>query len=125
MQRRGRVTALALRRAGTVGICLGSLLAGGRAAGDGAFPGSSGIVAPTTRPHEIVLGTNFGVVTSIDDGQTWTYACEQDQSSLASQYQLGAPPLSRLYALSDAGWCSPTTAGAAGASRAARSLAIS
>jgi len=104
MRRRGRLTAQALWHAGAVGICLGSILAAGRARADGAFPGSSGIVAPASRPHEILLGTNFGVVTSIDDGQTWTYACERDESAFGSQYQLGAPPQSRLYALSDSGF---------------------
>jgi MYXO-CTERM domain-containing protein len=94
----------ALRCAGAAGICLGSILAGGRARGDGAFPGSSGIAVPASRPHEILLGTNFGLVTSIDDGQTWTYSCEQAQNSYAFQYQLGAPPLLRLYALSQSGF---------------------
>jgi MYXO-CTERM domain-containing protein len=93
-----------LRRAGAAGICLGSVLAGSRARADGAFPGSSGIAVPASRPHEIVLGTNFGVVKSIDDGQTWTYSCEQAQNSYAFQYQVGAPPLLRLYALSQSGF---------------------
>jgi hypothetical protein len=70
---------------------------------DGAFPDSLGIMAPTEHPHDILLATNFGLVSSIDDGQTWTYSCEQDRNSFATQYQLGAAPASRLFALSAAG----------------------
>ncbi len=64
---------------------------------DGAFPDSLGIIAPADRPHDIVLATNFGVVSSIDDGQTWTWSCEQDRNAFGAQYQMGAPPLDRLY----------------------------
>jgi MYXO-CTERM domain-containing protein len=93
-----------LRRPGALAIGLAWLvLPAGSARGDGAFPGSSGIIAPAARPHAIIVGTNFGVVSSVDDGQTWTYSCEQERSSFGFQYQLGAPPLSRLYALSAAG----------------------
>jgi MYXO-CTERM domain-containing protein len=80
-----------------------SLLAARAAHADGAFPDSLGIMAPAEHPHEILLATNFGLVSSIDDGQTWTYSCEQDRNSFATQYQLGAAPASRLFALSAAG----------------------
>jgi MYXO-CTERM domain-containing protein len=90
-------------RQSALAIGLGCMLSAGSARADGAFPGSSGIMAPAARPHTIIVGTNFGVVSSADDGQTWTYSCEQDLNSMGSQYQLGAEPLLRLYALSAAG----------------------
>jgi hypothetical protein len=79
-------------------------------------------MVPAALPHAIVLGTNFGVVTSADDGQTWLWSCEQPGNAFASHYQLGAPPLNRLYATalvgsvaslvySGDGACSWTTAG--------------
>ncbi|MES1210484.1 MAG: hypothetical protein ABUS79_31475, partial [Pseudomonadota bacterium] len=33
---------------------------------DGAFPNSQNIMTPAALPHEIVLGTNFGLVISTD-----------------------------------------------------------
>jgi MYXO-CTERM domain-containing protein len=92
-----------LRRLGALAICLAGLLHAGAARADGAFPGSSGLMAPATRPNDIILGTNFGVVSSIDDGQTWTWSCEVPQTSFGFQYQLGAPPMLRLYALTASG----------------------
>lgn len=75
-----------------------ALLAPSRAArADGAFPDSLGIIAPADRPRDIVVPTTFGVVSSIDDGQTWTWSCEQDKNSFGAQYQMSAPPLDRLY----------------------------
>jgi hypothetical protein len=75
-----------------------ALLGSPRAArADGAFPDSLGIIAPADRPHDIVVPTTFGVVSSIDDGQTWTWSCEQEKSSFGSQYQMSAPPLDRIY----------------------------
>ncbi len=75
-----------------------ALLVSPRAArADGAFPDSLGIIAPADRPHDIVVPTTFGVVSSIDDGQTWTWSCEQDKNSFGAQYQMSAPPLDRLY----------------------------
>jgi hypothetical protein len=82
---------------------LALLLSTRGARADGAFPDSLGIMAPASRPHDIVLATNFGLVSSIDDGQTWTWACEQDQNSFGLQYQMGAPALDRLYVLANTG----------------------
>ena len=106
-------------------IAAAALFVSPRAArADGAFPDSLGIIAPADRPHDIVVATTFGVVSSIDDGQTWTWSCEQDKNSFGAQYQMSAPPLDRIYTRSQAaGWCSPTTAPAAGAWPAARSPA--
>ena len=80
--------------------CLG-LAATARA--DGAFPNSQNIMTPAALPHEIVLGTNFGLVISVDDGRTWTWSCEQPLNAFASLYQVGPPPANRLYGLSAQG----------------------
>ena len=44
-----------------------------------------------------MLATNFGLVLSVDDGQTWTWSCEQDKNAYGAQYQMSAPPLDRIY----------------------------
>ena len=71
--------------------------------GNGAFPDSEGILLPRDRPGEITLGTNFGLISSEDDGKTWTWSCEQDVANIGNLYQLGPAPLDRLYALSESG----------------------
>jgi hypothetical protein len=78
-------------------------LLGRDAQANGAFPDSLQILLPQTRPHQIVLGTNFGLVISDDDGQTWSWSCEQRNSVNGNLYQLGPGPLERLYALSSVG----------------------
>jgi hypothetical protein len=70
---------------------------------NGAFPDSVGILLPLDRPLEIHLATNFGVISSEDAGKTWSWSCEQPLSSLANLYQMGAPPLDRIFALSSNG----------------------
>ena len=40
-------------------------------------------MTPAALPHEIVLGTNFGLVISVDDGRTWTWSCEQPLNAFA------------------------------------------
>jgi len=70
---------------------------------DGAFPDSQNIMTPASLPNEILLGTNFGLVLSVDGGQTWTWTCEQAQNNYATLYQLGAPPGNRLFGTSLAG----------------------
>jgi MYXO-CTERM domain-containing protein len=77
-----------------------ALLGQRTARADGAFPASQSIMTPAELPHEILLATNFGLVSSVDDGQTWVWSCEQDTNSFGVLYQLGAPPLDRLYAVS-------------------------
>jgi hypothetical protein len=74
-----------------------ALGASGAARADGAFPDSDSIVVPASLPGEIVLGTNFGVLLSVDDGDTWTWTCEQAGNTFGSHYQMGAPPLNRLF----------------------------
>jgi uncharacterized membrane protein YgcG len=89
----------------TVRLCAAGLIAVSAALSapvaraDGAFPGSESILTPAALPHHIILATNFGLVTSRDDGATWTWSCEQTLSELPSLYQMGAPPLNRIYAV--------------------------
>ncbi|HZL21489.1 MAG TPA: MYXO-CTERM sorting domain-containing protein [Polyangia bacterium] len=82
----------------------GWLLPVASARANGAFPDSLNIVTPDSLPDDIFLATNFGLVTSIDDGQTWTYACEQTQNNFATLYQAGPPPTNRIFATSLAGF---------------------
>src|SRR4029077_4082055 len=53
------------------------------------------------RPQEILLVTNFGLVTSADGGATWLWSCEQDTKALGSLYQLTRVPRNRLIALAN------------------------
>jgi MYXO-CTERM domain-containing protein len=78
-------------------LLLGAVNAGGRARADGAFPDSMQILLPSGRPHEIVLGTNFGLILSEDDGQTWFWTCEPNPNDNAIFYQVGVAPQNRLY----------------------------
>jgi len=48
----------------------------GRALSDGAFPDELSVYLPVNAPHRIMLGTNFGLVISEDDGQNWRFVCE-------------------------------------------------
>ena len=79
----------------------GPMLCGaGRARADGAFPNSLSILTPEQLPNETLLATNFGLVMSFDHDQTWIYSCEQALNSFATLYQMGPPPLNRIYAVS-------------------------
>jgi hypothetical protein len=80
---------------------LGHLLCwSGEARADGAFPNALSILTPEQLPNETLLATNFGLVISFDHDQTWIWSCEQPLSSFATLYQMGPPPLNRLYAVS-------------------------
>src|SRR5215467_8372784 len=56
--------------------CLAVMCLAGRAHADGAFPDEYSVYLPSNAPHRIILGTNFGLVVSEDDGQSWRYVCE-------------------------------------------------
>ncbi|MFL5436054.1 MAG: WD40/YVTN/BNR-like repeat-containing protein [Myxococcales bacterium] len=47
-----------------------------RAIADGAFPDELSVMLPENVPNEILLGTNFGLVISQDQGKSWRYVCE-------------------------------------------------
>jgi hypothetical protein len=46
------------------------------AGANGAFPDEFSIHFPPGAPHRILIGANFGMLVSEDDGQTWRYSCE-------------------------------------------------
>jgi MYXO-CTERM domain-containing protein len=88
------------------------LFLGGSARADGAFPDSLSLFLPVNRPGEIVLATNFGLVTSEDDGATWHLVCEQAISpKMVLAYQMSAPPDDTLYAETPAGLAYSTDRG--------------
>jgi hypothetical protein len=103
VQNVGRSSTSRIRRWRALLACGGLLLAAGKARADGAFPDSENVMTPAALPNEIVLATNFGVVLSIDAGQTWTWTCEQTQNAYGSLYQIGPAPMNRLYAVAMAG----------------------
>ena len=70
---------------------------------NGAFPDSLQILLPADRPQQIIMSTTFGLLISDDDGQTWTWTCEQTNTTNAGLYQVGAAPRDRLFALSGDG----------------------
>jgi MYXO-CTERM domain-containing protein len=87
-----------------IGAAFFLVIASGHAArANGAFPDSLSVIAPPDRPHETTLATNFGLISSIDDGQTWSWSCESEATSNGYLYQMGPPPEDRLFALSDNG----------------------
>jgi len=70
---------------------------------DGAFPDSFQLILPADRAHQLVLGTNFGLVISEDDGVTWRWVCEEAIANYAGLFEIGAPPSDTLFAVSPAG----------------------
>jgi len=76
------------------------VLGAGAARADGAFPDSLSIVLPADRPHRISLATNFGLISSDDDGDTWSWVCEGPLTNCSTLYSVSAAPADRLYALS-------------------------
>jgi hypothetical protein len=82
-------------------LALLAATAGARAArADGAFPESDAVMLPASRPQQIILSTNFGLITSDDGGTTWQWTCERAETSMAASYAIGAPPAELLYARS-------------------------
>jgi MYXO-CTERM domain-containing protein len=78
----------------------GVLAAAGVARADGAFPDSLSLLVPADRPHRISLATNFGLISSNDDGGTWSWVCEGPITNCSMLYSVGAAPADRLFALS-------------------------
>lgn len=68
---------------------------------NGAFPDSESIITPADRPQDILLVTNFGLVTSNDNGKTWLWSCEQDGNMLGAFYQLTPLPQNRLFTVAN------------------------
>jgi MYXO-CTERM domain-containing protein len=78
------------------GVCAGPRTA--RA--NGAFPESGQLILPADRPQQVVLATNFGLIISDDDGVTWNWTCEQQETMSGNLYVVGPPPADRFYSLS-------------------------
>src|SRR4029079_16636148 len=74
-----------------------ALVAPAAALANRAFPDSENIPPSADRPQEIVLVTNFGLITTTDNGQTWIWSCEQDGNALGAFYQLTPLPRNRLF----------------------------
>ena len=86
-----------------VAVLAAGWLVAGPALGNGAFPDSQAVITPADRPLEVLLATNFGLITSTDGGRSWTWSCEQDPNGRRNLYQLGAPPSRRLFARDSSG----------------------
>ena len=87
-----------------VALLTGSCVALGSTAvrANGAFPDAQGLLLPADRPNEVMLATTFGVVMSLDGGQTWTYSCEMmTNGMLAAFYNIGPAPRDRVFAITD------------------------
>ena len=69
---------------------------------NGAFPDSLQLLLPADHPKRIIMSTTFGLIMTEDDGQTWSWTCEQENTTNAGLYQVGSAPQDRLYALTDA-----------------------
>jgi hypothetical protein len=80
-----------------------------RAHGDGAFPDSFAMFAPADQASTLQLATNFGLVVSTDDAQSWHYVCENAIISFASLYSQG--PDDAIYAVSTLGLVSSRDGG--------------
>ena len=78
-----------------------ALAAPAAAHANGAFPDSQTILTPEDRPQEILLVTNFGLITSADNGKTWLWSCEQDSNALGDFYQLTPAPKNRLFTVAN------------------------
>lgn len=94
-----------MRRCWVIGaaLALAILFACAGARANGAFPDALSIFVPADRPSEIVLATNFGLITTTDDGVTWNWVCEHGDGYLGAMYQRAAPPSQRLFAVAPAG----------------------
>jgi photosystem II stability/assembly factor-like uncharacterized protein len=59
-------------------LALGAALTliGTRARGNGAFPDEFSVHFPPNAPGRILVGANFGLLVSEDQGATWRYSCE-------------------------------------------------
>jgi photosystem II stability/assembly factor-like uncharacterized protein len=59
---------------------------------DGAFPGQTQVLFPEGAPERILVGTNFGLLLSDDNGAHWYFVCESvavPNGGNVSLYQLG------------------------------------
>jgi photosystem II stability/assembly factor-like uncharacterized protein len=99
IRRRAFVVALGTAVASMVIASAGGGSGPGKAFANGAFPDSNQLLLPVDRPNTFILGTNFGIVTSVDGGATWTWVCEHGPGDSGSLYQHAPPPGGRVYTL--------------------------
>jgi hypothetical protein len=85
------------------------ILASAMAHADGAFPDSFAMFAPAGLSNTLRLATNFGLVFSNDNAQTWHYVCESAVIAFAGLYAEG--PDDSLYAVSTLGLVSSRDGG--------------
>jgi len=76
-----------------------STLATRPARANGAFPDTGQILAPPDHRETIILGTNFGLVVSVDGGATWRWSCEHGAGSGGFRYALATADTRRLLGL--------------------------
>jgi len=63
-------------RSGIVAFAAVAFATAKAARANNAFPDEFSIHFPANAPHRILLGANFGLLVSEDDGLTWRYSCE-------------------------------------------------
>jgi MYXO-CTERM domain-containing protein len=78
-------------------------LAATDALANGALPATIQVLAPPDAPATTIVTTNYGVITSTDDGGHWGWTCEHGLGQQGKAYQLTAPPASRLVGLATDG----------------------
>lgn len=80
-------------------LAAGTLLPVTTVRAHGSFPDAQQILLPADRPEQIILTTNFGLISSEDRGHTWLFSCEHGLSSFTGPYLLAPPPSARILAL--------------------------
>ena len=94
---RGPCSVRRCHRGALLGACLVGAFGAGTAPGQpGLRPESLRILLPEAHPQQVVLSTNFGLYISDGDGATWTWTCEQLETTSSFRYEAGAPPLNRI-----------------------------
>jgi hypothetical protein len=78
-------------------------LAGTDARANGALPATIQVLAPSDAPATTIVTTNYGVISSTDDGGHWAWTCEHGLGQQGRLYQLTAPPGSHLVGLATDG----------------------
>src|ERR671939_416438 len=91
-----------VRRTATCALMVCAVLVGGAppARANGAFPDEFSVHFPPNAPHRILIGANFGLLVSEDDGATWRYACEPwvvsgSNAALAALERIDRQPVDR------------------------------
>jgi hypothetical protein len=70
---------------------------------NGALPATIQVLVPPDAPATTIVATNYGVISSTDDGAHWRWTCEHGLGQQGKAYQLTAPPHGRLLGLATDG----------------------